>query len=290
MRATRWVTPALVGAFVIAAVAVAARRLALGALFPTDVLPTFPILDAAAAAAWCLVGAAIVLRHRDAWRTRRWLVLGAAILAIAEVASAGVTSRILDLATNPFTFGTAAGRAQLLLVESVGSVVRVGTATGAVILAVGLLAASGGVRPRRLATIGVAILATLALVQVATSLVHVLTTVARAATLQTSVLSAGVVVIQVLAFSFLALVAIGGAQAGRRPVRGWWLVAAGAAVPFTAIWLNSGIAMVSPISAINLVTLGSATQLLTAVLLIAGFSMGVPIDESPTAPPARLRK
>ncbi len=273
MRASG-ITLALVVAFVAAGVVVGARRLVIGSLFPNDAVPTFPILDAAAAAAWCLIGAAIVLRHPQAWRSHRWLLLGAAILAIAEVASAAVTARIVDLSTNPFTFGTAAGRAQLLLVQSVGSVVRVGTAAGAVVLAIGLLAATGGARPRRAATAGVAILAGLALVQVAASLVHVLSTVARAATLQTSVLSAGVLVVQVLAFSFLALVAIGGAQGGSRPAAGWWLLAIGAVVPFTAIWLNSAIAVVSPFDAINVLTLASATQLLAAVLLIAGFWLG----------------
>ena len=291
MRASRWISLALGAAFVAAAVVVGLRRLLLGTLFPTDLLPTYPALDGVAAAAWCLIGAAIVVRHPAPWRSRPWLLLGAAIVAIAELASVAVTTRIVDLSSNPFTFGTAAGRAQLLLVESVGSLVRVGTAVGAVLLGLGLLSATRGARPRRPATIGVAILAGLALVQVAASLVHVLSTVARAATLQQSVLSAGVLVVHVAAFSFLALVAIGGAQAGSRPVAGWWLLAIGAAVPFTAIWLNSAIATVSPTTAINVVTLASATQLLAAVLLVAGFALGVPTSEQvpDVAAPASTR-
>jgi hypothetical protein len=47
------------------------------------------------------------------------------------------------------------------------------------------------------------------------------------------------------------------------------------------------IATISPIGAINLLTLASATHLLTAVLLIAGFGLGVPSTEPATETAAR---
>lgn len=281
-RPEGWNATLITVAFVLAAAASAAIRIVTPPLLWSDLIPTSLPLEAAAAAASCLIGAAVVGRTPEVLVRGRLLVAGAACLALGELLDASVAALGPGVRAALFRSETSSLLESLRFLEALAVAAAGFGAVGPTLIAVGLSRAvpvdsSAG---RRLGT-AVAVLAALAILQGGADLGRVLASSSGAGLSTTPATIAAIGIAKVLGWAWLAVVGVRAARSRVGPVRAWWVLAAGALVPVVAVWLNPLIAILSPTPELNVLSLKPVTQLLGAGLLIAAFGSGLAAPADP---------
>jgi hypothetical protein len=184
-----------------------------------------------------LLPAALLLRHPDAWRRIRILVVGAVVFASVQalIVLADPLQPVFETLTPS---GTEPG-AIVPLAAAYEILVGVVTGLGLGCLAIGLSRARQRPDPDSRATLIVPIAAVLATVAGILSTARLDFTGVSITPTLTAYLAASLAigVVRVVAWAFLAAVALRGWRVGESPATGWWLALLGAALVLFALTL-----------------------------------------------------
>jgi hypothetical protein len=285
-----WNPTFLAGAFVLAAFVCAAIRLVTPPLLSAELVHTFAPLEAAAAAASCLIGAAVVGGMRKSMTRGRLIIAGAACLALGELLDTSVVALAPGVLAALFRGDISSLLDERGSIEALAVAAACFRAIGPALIAAGLSrAVPADASTGRRTAAAVAVLAALAILQNGTELGRALASVSGVGMSAASAAIVAVNIGEVLAFSWLAIVAVRRAHSGMGHGRAWWALGAGALVPVVAVWLNPLIVVLRPPGELTVLSLEPVTQLLGAGLLVAAFGSGLAAGADPDVGRAESR-